>query len=582
MTAKDDWRALPWKQFQVEVAKLQTRIFKASRRGDVKTVHRLQRLLLRSRAARYLAVRRVTQDNRGKKTAGVDGVKALSPRQRLDLAESLTLTAKAQPTRRVWIPKPGKAEQRPLGIPTMRDRATQALVKLALEPEWEAKFEPNSYGFRPGRSVRDAVVQIHADICRQPKYVLDADIASCFDRIDHRALLKKLRTFPRLRRVIRQWLEAGVLEGQVLSPTTAGTPQGGVISPLLANIALHGFETAIRNAFPERRTVEGRKVRWKPHVVRYADDFVVLHQDLAAIERVRQLATDWLAGMGLELKPSKTRITHTLRHHQGAVGFDFLGFHVRQYPVGYHRSGKARQGFKTLIKPSPEAQQRQQRNLAGIVKSHRAAAQGALIDALNYQVDGWANYYRTQVSSEVFSKMDHLLYQKLRRWSRRRHPGKSRTWVANRYWRARDGRKWVFATTDGKELVRHSRAIVEHVKVAGDASPHDGNVLYWASRLGRHPELSSGWATLLRRQGGRCAVCELLFQTLDEAIECDHVTPLALHGSRALANRQLVHGHCHDSKTASDGSDQVRRSKVGPGWNGCRPTSGGTHDKGRN
>jgi RNA-directed DNA polymerase len=264
------------------------------------------------------------------------------------------------------------------------------------------------------------------------------------------------------------------------------------------------------------------------------------------------------------------------------VGFDFLGFNVRQYRVGYHRSGRARPGFKTLIKPSADAQQRHLQKLAVTVRSHRAASQEKLIDALNYQVDGWANYYRAQVSSEVFSKMDHLLFIKLWRWARRRHPAKSRTWVAGRYWRHEAGRRWIFTTGLFTDLVRHARKIVEHEKVAGTASPFDGNVLYWATRLGRHPELSAGWATMLKRQGGRCAVCGLYFQTLDEAIECDHVVPLALEGSRAMTNRQLVHGHCHDTKTASDGSDRVRRSKVGPGWNGPRrPISGGTHDKGR-
>jgi RNA-directed DNA polymerase len=218
MTAKDEWRSLPWKQFQVEVAKLQTRIFRASRRGDVKTVHRLQRLLMSSRAARYLAVRKVTQDNRGRKTAGVDGVKNLRPAERLRLAASLPLGSKPQPVRRISIPKPNKAEKRPLGIPTMRDRAAQALAKLALEPEWEARFEPNSYGFRPGRSVYDAVVQIHIAINRQPKYVLDADLASCFDRIHQRALFSKLNTFPKLRRAIRGWLQAGVKEGRQFYP----------------------------------------------------------------------------------------------------------------------------------------------------------------------------------------------------------------------------------------------------------------------------------------------------------------------------------------------------------------------------
>jgi RNA-directed DNA polymerase len=256
------WQDLPWRTIKRAVFKLQKRIYQAAKNGDIKTVHKLQRLLLKSWSARCLAVRRVTQDNQGKNTAGVDGVKSLRSEQRLQMAQTLKLTSKAQPTRRVWIPKPGKAEKRPLGIPTLRSRAEQALAKLALEPEWEAQFEPNSYGFRPGRSCHDAIDAIFKAICHKPKYVLDADIAQCFDRINHEALLDKLQTSPTLRRAIRAWLKAGVMEKDELFPTTAGTPQGGVISPLLANIALHGLEMAITQEYPQAK------------VIRYADDLV--------------------------------------------------------------------------------------------------------------------------------------------------------------------------------------------------------------------------------------------------------------------------------------------------------------------
>jgi len=225
------WQDIPWRTVERAVFKLQQRIYRASRRGDVKTVRTLQRLLMKSWYAKLLATRRVTQDNRGKNTAGVDGVKSLTPPQRLRLAHQLSLHLKATPVRRVWIPKPGTEEQRPLGIPVMYDRAAQGLAKLVLEPEWEAKFEPNSYGFRPGRSCHDAIGAIHASINQQDTCVLDADIATCFDRIDHQALLAKLNTFPALRRTIHTWLKAGVREGAQLFPTEAGAPQGGVLSP---------------------------------------------------------------------------------------------------------------------------------------------------------------------------------------------------------------------------------------------------------------------------------------------------------------------------------------------------------------
>ena len=339
------WQDLPWKRIERAVFKLQKRIYQASLRDDKQIVHKLQRLLISSWSARCLAVRRVTQDNRGRKTAGVDGVKSLPPRQRLRFSHRLRLSGTACPVRRVWIPKPGKSEKRPLGIPTMQDRAEQALAKLALEPEWEARFEPNSYGFRPGRSAHDAIEAIFNTVCHRARYVLDADIAACFDRISHTALLNKLQTFPTMRRAVRAWLKAGVLENDELLPTIAGSPQGGVISPLLANVALHGLETAVAEAHP------GAKV------IRYADDLVVLHLDLAVIQAAKKTVSAWLAKMDLELKPSKTHVTHTLNHHEGRVGFDFLGFHIRQHRVGKTHSGKTSGrgkskllGFKTLIK----------------------------------------------------------------------------------------------------------------------------------------------------------------------------------------------------------------------------------------
>ena|SRR5215216_543266 len=229
-----EWKGLPWKRFQTVTFKLQKRIYRASQRGNLKLVRSLQKLLVKSQAATHLAVRRVTQENHGKKTAGVDGVKQLTPPQRLELAKKIhakPYQKKAKAVRRVWIPKPGKDEKRPLGIPVMEERARQALAKLALEPEWEARFEPNSYGFRPGRSAHDAISYIFTCIRACPKYVLDADIAKCFDRINHLTLLEKLNTYPQMRRTIKSWLQAGILDGSRLFPSEEGAPQGGVITP---------------------------------------------------------------------------------------------------------------------------------------------------------------------------------------------------------------------------------------------------------------------------------------------------------------------------------------------------------------
>jgi RNA-directed DNA polymerase len=277
----NEWKNIPWHKLERKVYKLQKRIYTASERGETLKGRKLQKLMIKSRAAKLLAVRRVTQENKGKKTAGVDGVKALSPRQRLELAKNLRIDGKAMPTPRVWIDKPGRDEKRPLGIPVMRDRAKQKLVELALDPEWEARFEPNSYGFRKGRSCPDAIDAINSSIQKMPKWVLDADIAKCFDRINHEALLTKLNTMPHLLRQIKAWLRCGVLDGMKYFDTIEGTPQGGVISPLLANVALHGMENLINQVFGGGYYIspQGKRKRYTSNTVRlirYADDFVIL------------------------------------------------------------------------------------------------------------------------------------------------------------------------------------------------------------------------------------------------------------------------------------------------------------------
>lgn len=313
------WHELPWRKLEKSTFKLQKRIFQASLSDDVLKVRQLQRLLIKSWGAKCIAVRRISQDNQGKKTAGVDGIKNLSPKQRLALVDKISLSPKASPVRRVWIPKPGKKEKRPLGIPTMYERAVQSLVKMALEPEWEARFEPNSYGFRPGRSCHDAVEAIFKSIKLVPKYVLDADISQCFDRINHEKLLNKLNTFPTLRRQIRAWLKAGIWDEKAIFQSSEGTPQGGVISPLLANIALHGMEEAVKELaeISDIRKPDGQKMRKEDKraslsLIRYADDFVILHKNYAVVKRCRELISQWLEEMGLELKPSKTRIDGSL------------------------------------------------------------------------------------------------------------------------------------------------------------------------------------------------------------------------------------------------------------------------------
>jgi RNA-directed DNA polymerase len=557
-----DWQDLPWPLLERKVHKLQRRIYRASLRGDAKAVHALQRLLLRSWHAKLLAVRRVSQDNQGKKTAGVDGIASLDPAERLDLAATLDLNARPQPIRRVWIPKPASDELRPLGIPTLHDRAAQTLVKLALEPQWAARFEPNSYGFRPGRCCHDAIEAIHASIKQRAKYLLDADIAKCFDRINHQALLDKLDTSGRLRRLIRGWLRAGVLDGDQLFPTQEGTCQGGVISPLLANIALHGMETAVRDACPQQKIVDGRRVDWKPSLIRYADDFVICHPDRATTQQCQQLIQDWLKPLGLELKPSKTRLGHTLETVDGQAGFDFLGFTVRQLRVGkYHTGTNSRGrplGFKTHTGPSKAKVQAHLRRLAQIIRRGRALSQKELIERLNPIIKGWANYYRTGASAATFASCDHRLHHLLQRWAKRRHPNKGGHWIARRYWRLPG---WAFASGDGTTLHQHKQTrIHRHVKVRGSRSPYDGDWVYWAERLGRYPGLAPWVAGCIKRQGGRCAQCGQYFRP-GERVEVHH-RDQNRQDNRA-ANLAALHRHCHDA---------VHRTRA-------NAQQGGIHDK---
>lgn len=551
----DEWNNIPWKKIERDVFKLQKRIYQASRRGDVRTVRKLQRLLINSRAARLLATRRVTQDNQGKKTAGVDGVKALPPSQRVALASSLKLTGKAQPVRRVWIPKPGNLdEQRPLGIPVMKDRALQRLAQSALEPEWEARFEPNSYGFRPGRSCHDAIEAIFSSIARKPKYVLDADIEKCFDRISHQGLLRKLNTWPQLRRQIKAWLKSGVLEQGHWSPTESGTMQGGPLSPLLANIALHGMEELIALRFPR----SARRRFYPPRVIRYADDLVVLHEDRQVIEQIREVIEEWLEPMGLRLKPAKTRITHTLEGNVGKPGFDFLGFNVRQYPRG--KAGPENQkptGFITLIKPAKTAIRRQTEKFREITRRYQHEDQATLIRVLSPVVIGWSLYFSTVVSKNIFGRMDYLLWQRLMVWAKRRHPHKSVDWVVHKYWKFDPGKRWQFEPPDRAiQLYQHSQtSIRRYVKVQNNRSPYDGDWMYWGMRLGRHPGIAPRVIRLLKKQQGRCWECGLFFKDGD-LMEVDHIIPLAIGGKNVFHNLQLLHRHCHDQKTIRDFADQ--------------------------
>jgi RNA-directed DNA polymerase len=545
-----EWNAIPWRELEASTFKLQKRIYRASLRGDVKLVHRLQRLLLKSEAARLLAVRRVTQDNQGRKTAGVDGVANLKPKERLQLAASLKLDEKCKPVRRIWIPKPGKTEKRPLGIPVMAERAGQALVKAALEPEWEAKFEPNSYGFRPGRSCHDCCKAIHVVLSNKTAFVLDADIAGCFDNIDQTALLAKLKTTPTIRRILKGWLKAGVMEGVVFQPTERGTPQGGVASPLLANIALHGMEYDIKEALAEdisqsQRKRIGRISRTIDHrtlsIIRYSDDFIVIHEDKEIILKAKVFIEEWLRKIGLELSATKTRIVHTLKPTEDQKpGFNFLGFTVRQFP-----SNQSKKGCKTLIKPSQESQKRHAKMIRDKLRSLRAATQVEVIGKLNPIINGWSRYFTPAVSSKVFARLDSIMFRQLWQWARWRHPKKNKGWTKRKYFRKHANSIWRFKTHEGQFLACHTdHHIKRHVKVTGTRTPYDGDWIYWSTRMGKSPGLTPLRARLLKVQQGKCNQCTLWFNCNDR-MELHHQDKN--HKNNRLDNLSLVHLHCHNT-----------------------------------
>jgi len=554
-----EWNQINWRRAERLTFKLQKRIYQASERGDVKAVRKLQKTLINSWSNKVLAVRRVTQDNTGVRTAGVDGIKLLSPKQRIKLVSQLKATGKSQPTRRIMIPKPGTNESRPLGIPTMYDRALQAVVKAAIEPEWEAKFEPNSFGFRPGRSCHDAIGAIFDSIRYKAKYVLDADIAKCFDRINHKALLDKINTYPRLRKQIKSWLKSGVLDQGEIFPTDEGTPQGGVISPLLANIALHGMEERVKQ-YAETLTkgylgINKKDRRASLSLIRYADDFVIMHKDIEVVTTCHQIIAEWLGDIGLELKPSKTKLTHTLNEYNGNVGFEFLGFHIQQHQVGNYRSARSTNGiplgFNTLITPSNPKIKAHLSRIAEVIDTHNSAPQAALISRLNPIIKGWSNYYSTVVSKETFNKADKLTYDKLRAWAIRRGKGNINK---DKYWRTVGDRNWCFSTEEGLELTQHSTTpIKRHVKVKGNLTPYNGDWIYWSKRRGEYPETPTRLATLIKTQKGKCTHCGLYFTTTD-IVEVDHIQPRSLGGKDEYKNLQLLHKHCHDTKTDNDGS----------------------------
>ena len=543
-----DWHQIDWRRAEREVRRLRQRIFTASRAGELARVRRLQELMLRSRSNALVSVRRVTERNAGRLTAGVDGEVVLTPEAKLQLADRIQHPVelfKALPVRRVYIPKPGGKKKRPLGIPVIVDRAHQARVANALEPEWEARFEPKSYGFRPGRGCHDAIQAIHeVNKGKAPKrrWVLDADLAGAFDRIAHRHILAMIGSFP-ARGMIAAWLRAGVVENGRLRRTEEGTPQGGVVSPVLLNIALHGMEQAAGVRYLPQGWIRVDS----PALIRYADDFVVLcHTRQDAIEIKARLAR-WLEPRGLAFNEDKTRVV-TLDE-----GFDFLGFNVRRY------------GTKPLIRPSKAAVRRIRQRLRAELRSLRGSNAPAVIKRLNPIIRGWAAYYRTQASSQTFDALDHYLWQLTYKWATFSHDNKPIRWVVARYFgkynKARNNR-WVFGDrASGAYLHKFAWTnIARHQIVRYRASPDDPDLTeYWAWRRRKTPlpvNKTKHW--LLHSQNGRCHACNgTLYAATDrpqtpqdwEEWLIGNRTAITMitvpaPGTTGTAERRLIHTDC--------------------------------------
>lgn len=524
------WKHIDWRKAEYEVNRLQVRIAKATQEKNWNAVKRLQYLITHSYYAKLLAVRKVTT-NKGKNTSGVDKELWSTPASKMRAALSLTdKQYKAKPLRRVYIEKKGKKAKRPLGIPCMYDRAMQALYALALEPVAETTADTKSFGFRKGRSCHDACEYIFTALSRKysPKWILEGDIKGCFDHISHQWLIDNI---PMDKTILKQFLKAGFVFQNELFPTEEGTPQGGIISPILANMALDGIQSLLVQRFHTNRLgkVDCRfKNKSQVNFVRYADDFIVTANTKEIALEVKSLIRDFLKARGLELSEEKTVVTHIDN------GFDMLGWTFRKFKG------------KLIVKPSKKSIKSFVASLSDtILRRGKAWKQEVLIEKLNQQIRGWTNYHQSVCASEAFTHIDYILYELLWKWAKRRHPHKGRWWVSTKYWHRIENRSWVFST-DKKELLRVDHIpIIRHTKVRMDANPYF-DAEYFKERKFSHgmKRLSGRFKKVWENQKGCCYHCGLPME-INEEREIFFKNSIIAGEKEEISNMAYVHAHCN-------------------------------------
>lgn len=499
------WNKIDWGNSNNKVRRSQRRIFKASRLGDIRKVKQLQQRLIRSPHAKLIAVQQVTILNKSKNNKKCTSSVIIEPSIKLTLAKNLHLNGKANIIKKIWIPKAGKLQTNPLGIPIIQDKAKQALAKLALEPEWEAKFESNSYGFRPGRSSHDAIEAIFSNLhTESDKLVYHSDIHQCFKRIDHKALVTKLNTFSLMERQILAWLKSGIIDEYVhtYKESTLGTPQGGIISSLLVNIALHGLEKHLKNyvfsqTFTEPNIKLAEEIETKKTslgVIRYADNFVIIHRNPKIMEKVIFETKIWLSALGLEIFSEKSKLI------KASQSFDFLGFQIILL--------LKQQQYKVKITPSKENVKRLTIKVRNIIQSNKSTSSYGLIYLLRPILIEWGSYFRYCECKETFKKVDNIVFNQLRAWVFRRATRQGRMTVKQKYFP--ENRVYTFQNRQYKAnwILNGSKSLKNRkprtinlpkltwissenfVKVKSVASVYDGDYLYWSKRCPRYSKLS--------------------------------------------------------------------------------------------